>query len=76
MVGRRHEAFFFHALDALDIEATKAPLMDHLIEPAAFGRMLKTGGPAHGGRVSAVWYQAGRTFAASHGNVLLAEFVQ
>ena len=51
-------------------------VMDHLIEPAAFGRMLKTGGPAHGGRVSAVWYQAGRTFAASHGNVLLAEFVQ
>jgi hypothetical protein len=38
--------------------------------------MLKTGGPAHGGRVSAVWFQAGRSFAASGSNVLLAEFVQ
>ncbi|MFZ5746911.1 MAG: type IV secretory system conjugative DNA transfer family protein [Pseudomonadota bacterium] len=50
--------------------------MDYLIEPAEFGRMLKTGGPANGNRVSAVWYQAGRTFRASGGNALLAEFVQ
>ncbi len=49
--------------------------MDHIIEPGQFGRMLKTGGPAHGNRVSAVWYQAGRRFA-SGGNALMAEFVQ
>ncbi len=50
--------------------------MDYLIEPAAFSRMLKTGGPAHGNRVSAVWYQAGRSFQSSGGNALLAEFMQ
>lgn len=50
--------------------------MDHLIEPAEFGRMLKTGGPANGNRVSAVWYQAGRTFSASGGNAFVGEFVQ
>ncbi len=50
--------------------------MDHLIEPAAFGRMLKTGGPDHRNRVSAVWYQAGRSFQSSGGNALLAEFAQ
>lgn len=50
--------------------------MDHLIEPSQFARMLKTGGPANGNRVSAVWYQAGRTFRASGGNALMTEFVQ
>ena len=50
--------------------------MDHLIEPAQFGRMLKTGGPANGNRVSAIWYQAGRKFSASGGNALLVEFAQ
>ena len=50
--------------------------MDYVVEPGAFSRMLKTGGPANGNRVSAVWYQAGRTFAASSGNALLAEFSQ
>lgn len=50
--------------------------MDYLIEPAAFSRMLMTGGPAHRNRVSAVWYQAGRVFEACHGNTLLAEFAQ
>jgi hypothetical protein len=49
--------------------------MDHIIEPGRFGRILKTGGPANGNRVSAVWYQAGRRFS-SGGNALLAEFVQ
>ncbi|MBV8686891.1 MAG: hypothetical protein JO238_09475 [Alphaproteobacteria bacterium] len=48
----------------------------YLIEPGEFGRMLKTGGPANGNRVSAIWYQAGRRFAASSGNALLAEFQQ
>lgn len=50
--------------------------MDYLIEPAEFGRMLKTGGPANAHRVSAVWYQAGRIFERSGGNALLAEFQQ
>lgn len=50
--------------------------MGYLIEPGEFGRILKTGGPANGNRVSAVWYQAGRRFAASSGNALLAEFQQ
>ena len=50
--------------------------MDYLIEPAAFGRMLKTGGPATGNITSAIWYQAGRTFAATGGNTLLVEFHQ
>ena len=50
--------------------------MDHLIEPATFSRMLKTGGPAHGNCVTAIWYQAGRSFAASGNTVLLAEFAQ
>lgn len=50
--------------------------MDHLIEPGAFSRMLKTGGPANRNRVSAVWFQAGRRFEASGGNAFLAEFRQ
>ena len=50
--------------------------MDYLIEPGQFGSMLKTGGTANGNRVSAVWYQAGRTFEASGGNALLAQFQQ
>lgn len=50
--------------------------MDYLIEPAAFGRMLKTGGPANGNRTSAIWYQAGRRFTASNGNSLLVDFRQ
>lgn len=50
--------------------------MDWLIEPGAFAHMLKTGGPANGNRVSAVWFQAGRVFRASGGNALMAEFVQ
>jgi len=48
----------------------------YMIEPGQFGRMLRTGGPGHGNLVSAVWYQAGRSFAASSGNALLAEFRQ
>lgn len=50
--------------------------MDHLIEPAEFGRMLQTGGRANGGRVSGVWYQSGRRFEASDSNLLLATFRQ
>ncbi|MFM9977020.1 MAG: hypothetical protein ACKVOP_03105 [Sphingomonadaceae bacterium] len=50
--------------------------MDNIIEAGAFSRMLKTGGPANGSRVSAVWYQAGRVFRASGGNALIVEFTQ
>lgn len=50
--------------------------MDYTIEPGAFSRVLKTGGPANGNRVSAVWFQAGRHFHAAGGNALLAEFAQ
>lgn len=49
--------------------------MDHVLEPGEFSRLLRTGGPANGNRVSAVWYQAGRTFS-SGGNALLVEFAQ
>ncbi len=50
--------------------------MDHTIEPGFFASGLKTGGPANGNRVSAVWYQAGRVFRASGNNALLVEFQQ
>ena len=50
--------------------------MGYVLEPGDFGRMLRTGGPANGNRVSAVWYQAGRRFRQSAGNATLAEFVQ
>ena len=50
--------------------------MDFIVEPRVFSSALKTGGPANNNRVSAVWYQAGRCFAASGGNALLAEFKQ
>jgi len=51
-------------------------VMEYIIEPGQFGRMLKTGGPANGNRVSAVWYQSGRRFAASGGPAMLVEFAQ
>lgn len=50
--------------------------MDYLIEPAEFGRMLKTGGRANRNHVTGVWYQAGRQFHASGQNILLADFEQ
>lgn len=51
-------------------------VMDYIIEPGLFGRILRMGGPANGNRVSAIWYQAGRIFRASQGNALLVEFQQ
>lgn len=50
--------------------------MDYVIEPGEFARFLKTGGPANRNIVSAVWFQAGRQFAASGMNSLLASFRQ
>lgn len=50
--------------------------MDYVIEPGEFARMLKTGGPANRNVVSAVWFQAGRQFAASGLNFLFTSFKQ
>lgn len=50
--------------------------MEYVFEPAEFGRMLRTGGPPNGNRVSAIWYQAGRRFNASHQNLLHTVFEQ
>jgi hypothetical protein len=50
--------------------------MDYEIEPADFARALKTGGPANGNQVSAVWFQAGKTFNDSRRNYLLTRFQQ
>lgn len=50
--------------------------VDDIIPPGFFARSLKTGGPANRNRVSAVWWQAGRRFAASGGNTLLVEYQQ
>ena len=50
--------------------------MDYMLEPGAFSRHLKTGGPGNRNRVSAVWYQAGRRFAVSGSNVIAPEFRQ
>ena len=47
--------------------------MDYEIEPAEFSRSLKTGGPAYRGIVTAVWFQAGRSFAATNRNWLVAK---
>jgi hypothetical protein len=50
--------------------------MDYEIEPSDFGRALKTGGPANGGNVTAVWFQAGKKFNDSRRNYLLTRFEQ
>jgi hypothetical protein len=50
--------------------------MDYEIEPADFARALKTGGPANGGNVTAVWFQAGKIFNDSRRNYLLTRFQQ
>jgi len=50
--------------------------MDYLLEPGFFSRGLRTGGPANGNRVTAVWFQAGRRFDVSGGNAMFAEFQQ
>lgn len=49
--------------------------MDWLMEPGAFAT-LKTGGPRNGKRISAVWAQAGKIFAASNTSALMVEFQQ
>lgn len=62
--------------DSSNVSQGFSEQMDWALEPGAFGRILKTGGPANGKRVSAVWYQSGRSFQASGSNALLVEFAQ
>ena len=50
--------------------------MEFLIEPGDFGRILKTGGRENGGIVTGVWFQSGRVFRASDGNVMIRRFRQ
>jgi hypothetical protein len=50
--------------------------MDYEVEPGFFARHLKTGGPANGGNVTAVWFQAGKVFNDSRRNYLLTRFEQ
>jgi hypothetical protein len=50
--------------------------MDYEIEAAEFSRVLRTGGPANGGLVTGVWFQAGKTFCDSNRNYLLTTFTQ
>jgi hypothetical protein len=50
--------------------------MEYVIEPGDFARILKTGGPANGNIVTAIWFQGGRTFKPSGGNMMLRRFRQ
>ena len=50
--------------------------MDYEIEAGEFSRNLLTGGPANQGRVTGLWFQAGKRFTATQRNYLLASFKQ
>lgn len=50
--------------------------MDVEIEPALFARDLRTGGPANRGRVTGLWFSAGRRFDQSGRNYLNVSFQQ
>ena len=50
--------------------------MEYVIEPGDFGRILKTGGSANGNIVSGVWFQGGRIFKATGGNMMIRRFRQ
>ncbi|WP_165363684.1 type IV secretory system conjugative DNA transfer family protein [Sphingobium cupriresistens] len=50
--------------------------MDWLVPPDFFARGLKVGGPANNFRVSALWVQAARRFAASNDCFIVTEFQQ
>lgn len=51
-------------------------VMDYEIEPGDFARHLLTGGRANRGRVSAIWFQAGKRFTETNRNYLLTTFRQ
>lgn len=50
--------------------------MEFLIEPGEFARHLQTGGRANGNIVTGVWFQSGRVFGESGGNMMLSRFAQ
>jgi hypothetical protein len=50
--------------------------MEYVIEPGEFARILKTGGRANGNIVTGIWFQGGRTFKESGGNIMLKRFAQ
>ncbi len=51
-------------------------VLENMIEAGELGRILKTGGPSNQGRVSAIFYSAGRIFKASGTNAVLVEYLQ
>lgn len=52
-------------------------VMDYLIEPNAFSLDLKSGGPANGNKVTAIWFKAGGQFKDTYGgNVVFPTFRQ
>jgi hypothetical protein len=50
--------------------------MEFVIEPGEFARILRTGGAANGNIVTGIWFQGGRIFQASGGNMMLRRFEQ
>jgi len=50
--------------------------MEYVIEPGEFARILQTGGAANGNIVTGIWFQGGRVFKASGGNMMLRRFAQ
>ena len=50
--------------------------IDYDLQPSFFSRHLKTGGPANGNEVTAIWFQAGRVFNATGTNYLHVRFQQ
>ncbi len=50
--------------------------MEYVIEPGEFARILQTGGRANGNIVTGIWFQGGRVFKASGGNMMLRRFAQ
>jgi len=50
--------------------------IEYVIEPGDFARILKTGGKANGGIVTGLWFQSGRMFHASDGNMMIRRFKQ
>jgi hypothetical protein len=50
--------------------------MEYVIESGEFARILKNGGSANGHIVTGIWFQGGRVFNTSGGNMMLRRFAQ
>jgi hypothetical protein len=50
--------------------------MEYVIEPGEFARILKNGGRANGNIVTGIWFQGGRVFRSTGGNMMLERFAQ